>query len=159
MPPLAQVLATQHTADSQANGFHPNTHVPTNWIHIGHLAKPLTTGRDWHYATLTPGPEQWHVYRVVLSMGSRMVPVHTDALSRLLPSGKVWRKGHPHAPDNLVDWVKGPRGHIYTMDSAGTQVEETAYQRRRDRTDPVRIAALREMGDFEARGVGRWLAP
>ena len=144
MPPMAQVLATQHTADSQAVGFHPNTHVPSNWTHIGHLAKPLSTGGPWNFATLTPGPEQWHVYQVVLSMGSRVVPVHTDALSRLLPSGKVWRQGHPGAPNNLYEWVKGPRGHLYTMDSTVPQAEETAYQARRDRTDPVRIAALRD---------------
>ena len=142
MPPMAQVLATQHTADSQAVGFHPNTHVPSNWTHIGHLAKPLSTGGPWNFATLTPGPEQWHVYQVVLSMGLRVVPVYTDALSRLLPSGKIWRQGHPGAPNNLYEWVRGPRGN--DIDSGIANVEEAAYQARRDRTDPVRIAALRE---------------
>ena len=142
MPPMAQVLATQHTADSQDVGFHPNTHVPSNWTHIGNLAKPLTTGGAWNYASLTLGPEQWHVYRVVLSMGSSMVPVHTDAMSRLLPSGKIWRKGLPGAPNNLHEWVRGPRGN--DIDSGMANTEEAAYQARRDRTDPVRVAELRD---------------
>jgi len=140
---MTQVLAAQHTADSQANGFHPNTHVPTNWTHIGHLAKPLAN-THWRNSNRTPGPEQWHVYRVVLSMGSRMVPVHTDALSRLLPSAKVWRKGQPGMPDHLDNWVKGPKGHIHTMDSGIAHTHEAAYQARRDRIDPVRIQARRD---------------
>lgn len=140
---MAQVLAAKHTDDAREHGFRPNTRAPANWDHVGHLAKPLTN-TYWRNSNLTPGPEQWKVYRVELSMGSRMVPVHTDALSRLLPSAKIWRKGHLHAPDNLVDWVKGPKGNIYTMDSNVTLAEETAYQSRRDRTDAVRIQALRD---------------
>ena len=140
---MAQVLAAKHIDDAREHGFRPNTRAPTNWDHVGHLAKPLTN-TYWRNSNLTPGPEQWHVYRTIVAMGRFMVRVATDALGRPIPSAKVWRKGHPGHPDELQNWVKGPKGHIHTMDSGIAHAHEADYQARRDRTDPVRIQALRD---------------
>lgn len=140
---MAQVLAAKHTDDARELGFHPNTRAPTNWDHVGHLAKPLTN-TYWRNSNLTPGPEQWHVYSTIVTMGRFAVRVAADALGRPIPSAKVWRKGHPGNPDDLQNWVRGPKGHIHTMDSAIAHAHEADYQSRRDRTDPVRIQARRD---------------
>ena len=141
---MVHVLAAKHAADAQELGFHPNTRAPTNWDHVGNLAKPLSNGGPWNFAGLTPGPEQWHVYSTMVPIGRRVVRIATDALGRPIPSSKVWRKGHEGHPHDLQTWVKGPKGNIYTADSVAALAEENAYQARRDRVDPVRIAAVRD---------------
>lgn len=140
---MAQVLAAKLVADTEAHGVHPNTHCPTNWDQVGNLGKPLTA-RHWQSMNLAPGSEQWHVYSTIVTMGRFAVRVAADATGRVLPSAKVWRKGHPGHPDDLQNWVKGPKGHIHTMDSAIAHAHEAEYQSRRDRTDPVRIQARRD---------------
>ena len=141
MPSLAEMMTTQRIADTQEHGVHPNTIVPTNWDRVGNLGRPLQSGGPWTFVELRPGPEQWHVYQRFLPAAQHAV-VYVDALCRPLPASKRWRKGPPSQPDELQLWVVGSRATVLASDES--QTEETVYQARRDRTDPVRIAALRE---------------
>jgi hypothetical protein len=123
MPPLAQTLANQRNTDAETHELHPNTMAPTNWEHCGNFGRPLPTSGHWTTAGLEPGETQWRVY----------------GFGRLLPATKRWIGG--------AGWVVGPRAN--TLDSELAIVEEAAYNARRDRTDPVRIAALREQRQLQ----------
>ena len=146
MPPLAQTLANQRNTDAETHELHPNTMAPTNWEHCGNFGRPLPTSGHWTTAGLEPGETQWHVYGCGLSQ-ERDAVVFADALGRLLPATKRWRIGVVGAPAELDRWVVGPRA--ITLDSELAVVEEAAYNGRRDRTDPVRIAALREQRQLQ----------
>jgi hypothetical protein len=147
MPPLAQTLANQLLTDAARQAeLHPNTTAPTNWEHRGNFGRPLPTSGHWTTAGLEPGETQWRVYGCGLSQ-ERDAVVFADALGRLLPATKRWRIGVVGAPAELDRWVVGPRAN--TLDSELAIVEEAAYNARRDRTDPVRIAALREQRQLQ----------
>jgi hypothetical protein len=141
MPPLAQTLANQRSLDAEVTELYPNTMVPMSWAFAGNLSRPLPSSGHWTASGLDAGETQWHVYKRILTVRSYAV-VYADALGRLLPATKRWRIGVVGAPAELDRWVVGPRA--ITLDSELAVVEETAYNGRRDRTDPVRIAALRE---------------
>ena len=146
MPTLTQTLANQRNTDAYTHELHPNTMAPTNWEHYGNFGRPLPTIGHWNTAGLEPGETQWHVYGCILSQEHDSV-VFADALGRLLSPTKRWRIGVVGAPQELDRWVVGPRAN--TLDSELAIVEEAAYNARRDRTDPVRIAALREQRQLQ----------
>jgi hypothetical protein len=141
MPPMAQLLATQRSLDAEVTELYPNTMVPMSWEFAGNLSRPLPASGHWTASGLDAGETQWHVYKRTLTVRSYAV-VYADALGRLLSATKRWRIGVVGAPAELDRWVVGPRAN--TLDSELAIVEETAYNGRRERTDPERIAALRE---------------
>mgnify|MGYP006137431811 FL=1 len=140
---ISRAFNEKQFVDTQANGLHSNTRVPTNWNCVGNLAKALNTSSGvWGFSELVAGPEAWRVYESALTLsGGREVTVYADALCRMVPSGRHWREGRHAAPDEGWVWRKGPEG--IALGSELWADEETAYQRRRDRTDPERLEALR----------------
>lgn len=151
MPSAAIVrgFGEKQFTDTRENGLHTNTRIPTNWPCIGNLARPIcTSGGAWGFSDLVAGPEAWRVYECELTpSGGREAAVYSDALGRILPRGKHWREGHHADPDNLLMWVVGPQATALAAELCAG--EEAAYQQRRDRTDPARVAALRAQHQAE----------
>lgn len=146
---ISRAFNEQQFTDTQTNGLHTNTRIPTNWPCVGNLSRPIVTSSGlWNSSELVAGPETWRVYQCELTLGGgREVSVYSDALCRLLPSGKHWREGREAAPDELERWLVGPQATALASELYSG--EETAYQQRRDRTDPERIATLRAQRQAE----------